>query len=46
MKNAINKLLASPNLCKKLGQAGRAFVEKKFSRQQKAAQLEKILLDV
>jgi len=43
MAQAILHLKANPALCKKMGQAGRAMVEKQYSRKQKALELEQIL---
>jgi glycosyltransferase involved in cell wall biosynthesis len=44
LKEAILKLKSSPHLCRKMGQAGRRFVETNYSRKQKAIELEELLL--
>ncbi len=43
LEKAILTLRADPVLCRKMGTAGRAFVEKNFSRQQAAIKLEETL---
>jgi glycosyltransferase involved in cell wall biosynthesis len=46
LRQAILTLKADPARAKKMGTAGRAFVENNFSRRQAAVELEKILQDV
>ncbi|NIA30171.1 MAG: glycosyltransferase [Actinobacteria bacterium] len=46
MEKAILRLKNSPTLCRKMGKAGREYVKQKFSRRQKALELEKILLEL
>jgi glycosyltransferase involved in cell wall biosynthesis len=46
LKKAILKLKNNPALRKQMGQAGRRFVEKNYSRKQKAVELEELLLKI
>jgi len=46
LRQAILTLKADPARAKKMGTAGRAFVENNFSRRQAAVELEKVLQDV
>jgi glycosyltransferase involved in cell wall biosynthesis len=46
MAEAILTLFDSPELCKKMGKAGRAFVSKNFSRKKEAQRLANILEDL
>ncbi len=46
LRQAILTLLNDPALCKKMGAAGRTFVENNFSRRQAAIELEQVLQDV
>lgn len=46
LERAILTLKADPGLGKKMGPAGRAFVEKNFSRRQAAIELEQVLQDM
>jgi len=46
LRKAILKLKNNPALRKKMGQAGRRFVEKNYSRKQKAVELEELFLKI
>jgi len=46
MISAIQKLRNNPGLSRKMGKAGRSYVEQYFSRRQKAQELEQILIEL